>query len=278
MKYHHRFHAGNFADVHKHIALLALLAALRRKDKGFLFLDTHAGAGQYDLGDGAAEVEWRAGAARLWQAPSSIPEITAYQTALRQAQPDSQRLSRYPGSPLLATQGLRPQDRVVLIEAQPDECERLSATVRGLRRVTAQCADGYQALKSLVPPVERRGLIFLDPPYEEAADFERVGRALSDGLERFATGVYAAWLPVKHAADLESWWQTQRARLAAPLLLSQLWLYPRDNRARLTGSALLIANPPYQLDARMRVWLPIVTGMLSASAHAGSEVRTVGAN
>jgi 23S rRNA (adenine2030-N6)-methyltransferase len=275
MKYRHRFHAGNFADVHKHVTLLALIAALQRKDKGFLFIDTHAGAGQYSL-EPQETAEWRGGAGRLWAATPQAPEIRALLTALRAAQHDPEVLAIYPGSPLLAVRALRPQDRAALFEQQPEECDTLEQALRGATRVSVRCADGYHAVRSLLPPIERRGLVLIDPPYESTNDWQDVAAALATATRRFAACTCAAWLPVKHAADLERWWLALPSQLAAPRLLAQLWLQPRDNRAHLTGSALLVVNPPYQVAERMRIWLPELLTVLGGGANAGVNLVAVG--
>jgi 23S rRNA (adenine2030-N6)-methyltransferase len=278
MKYRHAFHAGNFADVHKHIALLCLLESLAKKDKGFLVLDTHAGAGLYALTDehrGARESEWHTGIGKLWEAVVSAPEIAALVQRVRDVQPDPQRLTLYPGSPLLAAQRLRQQDRLHAVDSEAETARELQAALpRGVRG-TVQCGDGYHAVRAMLPPPERRGLILIDPPYEAADDTLRTLDTVIAGLERFATGVYAVWLPIKHAADLDQWLARFAARVPQPKLVSQLWLYPRDNRVALTGSCMVIVNPPYQMAERMRVWLPELVRLLAGTAAAGHEVREI---
>jgi len=263
MKYLHAYHAGNFADVHKHVALLALLAALKRKDKGFAYLETHAGRGRYELGREAHD-----GIKRLQLAKVRESELRDYLTKVA-AYGDG-----YPGSPVLAARELRPQDRGVFIEIQPPEARALQQSLDGAGSTRVECEDGFERLRAHLPPPERRGLTFIDPPYEETRrDFERVAAAMSEALLKFPTGVVAAWYPIKQERDAAAWLADVKQRVTAPLLSSELWLYPRDSRVALNGSGLLIANPPYQIAERMRVWLPELHSNLDAGHDGGSSVR-----
>jgi 23S rRNA (adenine2030-N6)-methyltransferase len=277
MKYRHSFHAGNFADVHKHVTLLALLAALQKKDKGFLYLDTHAGRGAYDLSSPGAEAA--AGIARFAAAAPEAPELRDYAGRLAAWHARAGQRHIYPGSPLLAAMALRPQDRGVFIEAQGAEAHLLDAALQPLRATGAAAlrverGDGFERLRGLMPPAERRGLVFIDPPYEEShGDFERVRDALGDGLRRFATGVFAAWYPIKEERASSAWLSSCARALTVPALAGELWLYPRDSRVALNGSGVLIVNPPWQLAERMRVWLPELQACLTADSHAGTAVR-----
>lgn len=271
MKYRHAYHAGNFADVHKHVALLALLAALKRKDKGFLYLDTHAGRGAYDLSTPGAESA--AGVGRFGHGEHRAPELRQYAQALSafRAVPGNAHL--YPGSPLLAVRELRPQDRAVCIELLGAEAHALAQALPS--RVRIERGDGFELLRAQLPPVERRGLTFIDPPYEERNDFERVVATVAEGLRRFPTGVFAAWYPIKDARDALSWHAAYAAAITAATLVSELWLYPRDSRVALNGSGLLITNPPYRIAEGMRAWLPELQSCLAVGAGAGSLVRTL---
>jgi 23S rRNA (adenine2030-N6)-methyltransferase len=283
MKYRHAYHAGNFADVHKHVTLLALLAALQRKDKGFLYLDTHAGRGVYDLSTPAAESA--AGVGRFEDCEPNAPELRHYAQVLSAFRAGSGNAHLYPGSPLLAARELRPQDRALCIELLGAEAQVLAqalaapGTDRGAAgaRVRVERGDGFELLRSQLPPAERRGLTFLDPPYEERHDFERVVSAVADGLRRFPTGVFAAWYPIKDARDVGAWHAAYAAAVTAVTLVSELWLYPRDSRVALNGSGLLISNPPYLIAERMQAWLPELKSCLSAAPGAGCQVRMLGA-
>jgi len=271
MKYRHAFHAGNFADVHKHVTLLALLKALQRKDKGFLYLETHAGRGAYDLSH-AAESE--KGVARFSTAATSSEELRLYATRLNEYREQQGNPHAYPGSPLLAASELRPQDRAVLIELVPAEARALERAITRKSRVHVEQGDGFERLRAWLPPAERRGLTFIDPPYEETAkDFQRVTTAIAAALSRFRTGVIAAWYPVKDEREIAAW-QTHLARdLECEVLVAELWLYPRDSRVALNGSGLLIVNPPYLFADRMRVWLPELRAMLDAGEAGGTSIR-----
>jgi 23S rRNA (adenine2030-N6)-methyltransferase len=278
MKYRHGFHAGNFADLHKHVTLLALLTALKRKDKGFLYFDTHAGRGGYELAQLTPEAA--AGIGRFDQAEPRAAELRAYAALLGRLRAARASAHFYPGSPLLAAAELRPQDRGVFIEWQGAEAQALAAALAATRaaapaaKLRAERGDGFELLRAALPPPERRALVFIDPPYEEArGGFARVAAAVADGLERFATGVFAAWYPIKEQRVAAAWHADWARRIAAPTLLSELWLYPRDSRVALNGSGLLIVNPPWQIEERMRAWLAELGACLTVGSSGGTEVR-----
>jgi 23S rRNA (adenine2030-N6)-methyltransferase len=285
MKYRHSFHAGNFADVHKHITLLALLRALKKKDKGFLYLDTHAGRGDYDLSGAPAEAA--GGVGRFLEAPHEAVELSEYAALIGRLRTRAARRHLYPGSPLIAAAELRAQDRAVLIEQQGAEAQALEqslatlAAARGAELpVRVERGDGYLRLKGFLPPPERRALTFIDPPYEETQrDFREVATALVEAARRFPTGVLAAWYPIKDERTIGPWQaeclRALRAALDLPpvVLASELWLYPRDSRIALNGSGLLIVNPPWLTLERMQVWLPELQASLTSSADAGSSAR-----
>ncbi|HUL47449.1 MAG TPA: 23S rRNA (adenine(2030)-N(6))-methyltransferase RlmJ [Steroidobacteraceae bacterium] len=285
MKYRHSFHAGNFADVHKHVTLLALLAALERKEKGFLYFESHAGRGAYDLSGGSAEAA--GGIGRFLASEPGAAELQHYAALLARLRAARASSHFYPGSPLIALAELRPQDRAILVEWQAAEAQALRAAVGELGdaakpeaaqparpRVRIEHGDGLKLLRAALPPPERRALIFIDPPFEESREeFVRVTAAVADGLRRFATGVFTVWYPIKEQRVTAAW-QAEFARaVAAPTLAAELWLYPRDSRVSLNGSGLLIANPPWQTGERMRAWLPELASALGAGASGGSEVR-----
>jgi len=280
MKYRHSYHAGNFADVHKHVTLLALIAALQRKDKGFLYLDTHAGRGSYDLSSPTPEAA--AGIGRFAQATHAAAELRAYAAALESVRARLKHRHLYAGSPLLALAVLRPQDRAVLIEFEGAEVHLLEqaatalaqALPAGPRTVRVERGDGFQRLKAWLPPPERRGLTLIDPPYEQTQqDFSHVTATLAEGLRRFPTGVQAAWYPIKDERTTRAWHASCAHTLAAPLLVSELWLFPRDSRVALNGSGLIVVNPPHRILQNMHGWMPELVATLSDSADAGSSAR-----
>jgi 23S rRNA (adenine2030-N6)-methyltransferase len=293
MKYRHAHHAGNFADVHKHVTLLALLAALQRKDKGFLYLETHAGRGAYDLsrtpgesatGIGRLEAQLGSGAA------SAAAELRNYGEKVRRLRREGGAPRLYPGSPLLAASELRPQDRAVLIERLPAEARALERALSGQAQgrarplqgeaalnITVETGDGFERLRAWLPPAERRGLTFLDPPYEQSReDFERVRRAATEALRRFHTGVVAIWYPIKDERDTAAWPAALAGELDCGLLAAELALYPRDSRVALNGSGMLILNPPYQVAERMQIWLPQLRACLDLGHGGGASVRSLG--
>jgi 23S rRNA (adenine2030-N6)-methyltransferase len=276
MKYRHSFHAGNFADVHKHVTLLALLSALKKKEKGFLYLDTHAGRGSYDLSSPTAESA--AGVGQFLQARPAAAELRDYAALVREFRSGPGRGHRYPGSPLIATGALRPQDRVVLIELSGAEAHALGEALAALAEVhrgpdtRIERGDGFARLRAFLPPPERRALTLLDPPYEETRqDFTQVTAALEEGLRRFPTGVFVAWYPIKDQRTVSAWHDECGQSLRAAVLVSELWVYPRDSRVSLNGSGLLIVNPPWQTLEHMQVWLPELQACLTSSDGAGSR-------
>ncbi len=273
MKYRHSFHAGNFADVHKHIALLAVIASLQRKDKGFLYLESHAGRGAYDLNESAGSRSARAALARILSEPDACSEIQAYGNAIKHWRELVKDRNAYPGSPVLAAGALRAQDRAILIELQPPEAHALERAVSHHANARVELGDGYELLRAHLPPIERRGLVLIDPPYEETSrDFELARTAIGDVLQRFATAVVMLWYPIKDARDTQLWRKRLRASLRQPDLVSELWVHPCDSRIALNGSGLIIIHPPYQLAERMRLWLPQLVGMLDAAATGGCLV------
>src|SRR3982751_1281063 len=273
MKYRHQFHAGNFADVHKHVTLLEVLQALMRKDKGFLFVDTHAGRGEYDLhpGDREHPAEWQAGVARLLAATPEHPALVRYRDIVARGMHGGSL--HYPGSPLLAAGALRPVDRAVFFETQREESGALRKALEPSGRTRVEAADGFSGLRALLPPPERRGCVLVDPPYEEREDLTRVVNAVKDTLQRFDSATLLLWLPVKMRSDFDTWFAGLGVAADRPLLASLLWMHPCDSRAALNGSALVLVNPPYLVEEGMREWLPELRGLLGGP-QSGCEVLT----
>lgn len=277
MKYRHSFHAGNFADVHKHVALLALLGAMQRKDKGFLYLETHAGAGGYDLASVETHrgAEAKHGVSAVLTAPDpEATELKHYRDAIAAMRRGFDHPQIYPGSPWLAAQSLRPQDRGLCYELVPSECRALERTLGGFRRMRVECGDGYQHLAGALPPRERRCLLLIDPPYEyPAADQQDALDAVVLALQRLANTVIALWYPIKDERSLAPWLARVEQAVNVPTLVQELWLYPRDSRAGLNGSGLLIFNPPYQFEQRSQLWQPELLRALDKSQHGGQATR-----
>jgi len=248
--YRHIFHAGNHADVLKHAVLALCLRALLRKDKPFVYIDTHAGAGMYDLQDARAgrTGEYLAGIAHWWD--SGEPALEPLLELVRAENPDGV-LRRYPGSPAIAHRMLRPEDRMVLLELHPADHQELAGRFGRGPGLRVEQADAFQRLKAFVPPQERRGLVLVDPPYELKSDYAKVVDLLSDAHRRWATGVYLLWFPVLSRLAA----QRLVERLADTGMPRQLCIQylPHEGNpdANLLGSGMLIVNPPFKLDAEL---------------------------
>jgi 23S rRNA (adenine2030-N6)-methyltransferase len=277
MQFRHSFHAGNFADVHKHVTLLALLAAMQKKDGGLLYLETHAGAGLYDLAHPKTEAS-RASQSTLAELMAAAPaaaELQHYLSELARLRTALNNPGAYPGSPLLAAAQLRPQDRAVLLEIVPSAARALKRALQGYPHTLIEEADGFARLRAFLPPRERRCLVLIDPPYEESTDFESVAAACKEALRRLHSAVIAAWYPIKDARTTNAWLARLAGILAADSAVAEWWLYPRDSRVALNGSGLLILNPPYQFAARMRTWLAELHEKFPSPGAGGVSVRTV---
>ncbi|HYD06035.1 MAG TPA: 23S rRNA (adenine(2030)-N(6))-methyltransferase RlmJ [Reyranella sp.] len=267
MNYRHAYHAGNFADVLKHLALVELLRLLTAKDKKLFVLDTHAGVGGYDLAAGLAARtrEADSGIMRLMAMPrAGMPEAVArYLAAVAAYDRKFGRgdgLRHYPGSPRLARAGLRPGDRFIACELHPQDALALKREFAGDRAVEVRQADGYHALKALLPPVERRGLVLVDPPFEVTDEFDRLARALKHALRRFATGCYAVWYPIKDEAAVEAFRATL-AGLKALILELRLDAVPDG---KLAACGLAVINPPWTFQETMAGALPWLGSALDA--------------
>jgi 23S rRNA (adenine2030-N6)-methyltransferase len=270
VNYRHAFHAGNFADVHKHVVLLALLERLKQKPKPLFYLDTHAGRGWYDLRaeDATRAGEWREGIARLAGRAARSADLLRY---LRATHAAAAAPTRYPGSPVIALGDLRNGDRAVLVERQPAEAQALKQSTLGRRNVAVVCGDGYAALKTYLPPRENRGLVLIDPPYEAETEFADAERALRLGLSRWPNGVFALWYPIKAGAQAQRLNAALQASGLRKLLRLELTVRPADSPIGLNGSGLVIANPPWKFDREMGATLAEVHAALSESGGARVE-------
>lgn len=268
LSYRHAFHAGNFADVFKHILLLQLLHSLRRKDKPFCVFDTHAGAGRYDLQALAAarNREFAAGIGALWPAPVLGTELGDYRDQVRALNPDG-ALRYYPGSPWLSRALLRPGDRLLLTELHPGDYPLLKATFAGDRQVAVHHADGYASLKAFLPPPERRGLVFIDPAFERRDEFERLRAAVQTIHQRWPGGIVALWYPILERIPSQRW-QRQLQELGIPAILcAELGLQPYDAPRGLHGTGMVIINPPWQFDQMLGRLLPELLERLGGGVH-----------
>jgi 23S rRNA (adenine2030-N6)-methyltransferase len=277
MNYRHGYHAGNFADVLKHAILLACLEYLRQKPKPAAIVDTHAGAGQYDLtGEEAQKTgEWRDGIGRLLDASQIPPIIQRYVSAITAVQPEGgQGLTRYPGSPLLILQAMRPQDRLVAIELHPPTAEALAATLKGRPNARIQATNGYAALSRLIPPPERRGLVLIDPPFEAEDEFERLARLLTRTYERWPGGMFIAWYPAKDPRAVERF-EAELANAAIPDLLVA-GLTVKAPSERLAACNLMVINPPWTLHAALAEALPWLARTLAQGDGADHRLQWLG--
>jgi 23S rRNA (adenine2030-N6)-methyltransferase len=263
VKYRHAFHAGNFADVAKHAALVAALLRLGEKERPLFLLDTHAGRGRYDVGGPGGE--WEPGIGRLLAASLAAPHpaLERYLALVRELNPGG-GIRVYPGSPLIEAALMRAGDRAAFCELQPAEADALRREFQGDARIGVHARDGFEALRALLPPPEKRGLALIDPPYEDAeADFARVAGALAATAARWPQGVLMAWYPIKQGAIAA---RLQRRLVDAGvkrLLVAELCVHPDDSRAGLNGSGVLIVNPPWRLEDDLRAIYPALHGALA---------------
>ena len=274
MNYRHAFHAGSFADVFKHAVLCRILNYLRDKPAAFRVIDTHAGAGLYDLTGAEASRggEWHDGIERLMAAelPANIAALLAPYLEVIGALNERGRLSIYPGSPALIRAWLRPQDRLVACELEPKAATALARSLGGDNRIKTIEIDGWTALSAYVPPPERRGLVLVDPPFEEDADFHRLSHNLGLAHRKWSTGIYALWYPIKGRAEPDALAKRLR-RLGAPKILrAELIVSPVSDPSRLNGSGLILVNPPWTLQAELSALLPALAGLLERQPQSGA--------
>lgn len=266
MNYRHAFHAGSFADVHKHAVLCRILHYLRGKPAAFRVIDTHAGAGLYDLGSAEANRsgEWRDGVARLTEAvlPAPVAALLAPYLEVIGALNERGRLAIYPGSPALARAWLRPQDRLIACEMEPNAASALERNLRGDTRIKTQRIDGWAALSAYVPPKERRGLVLVDPPFEEDADFARLAHVVAAAHRKWPTGVYMLWYPIKGRSAPDALAKTLHRLGLAKLLRTELLVSPVSDPSRLNGSGLIVVNPPWTLAGELSVLVPALAKRL----------------
>jgi 23S rRNA (adenine2030-N6)-methyltransferase len=258
LAYRHAFHAGNHADVLKHVVLLQLMRHMRLKDKGLRIVDTHAGAGVYALDSPQAlkKGEFQQGIARLWALQDTPPAVADYLQQLRTLNTDG-ALRLYPGSPQLVRQLLRPQDQLRLFELHPADYQALHELFCGVSGVELRQADGFAALKSQLPPPTRRALVLIDPSYEGHVDYERVVQTLREALRRFAQGVYMVWYPVVTKPGAAAMVQGLKTLAPAGWLHARLTLQQPDALGYgLAGSGIMLINPPHTLFGQLQGLLP----------------------
>lgn len=264
MNYRHIYHAGNFADVVKHAVLCRILEALKRKDKPFFALDTHAGLGSYDLesAEAAKTGEAALGIGRLLAAADAPDLLAPYVAAVRAINP-GRAVRWYPGSPRLIRTLLRPGDRLAAVELHPEDARALAEEFQGDRQVKVHELDGYHALKAFLPPTLRRGVVLVDPPFEAKDEFIRLAEGLAEAHRRWATGVFAAWYPIKDTASVAGFHRAIQAGPIRRAVAVELRIWPGDEPERLNGSGLLIVNPPFGLAGELKILLPYLARLLA---------------
>ena len=266
MNYRHAFHAGNFADVFKHTILIGLLDALKAKQKPFCYMDTHAGRGHYRLTDSEAVRTGEAadGVQRLLETTGLPSLLDRYVSLVRSLNPGHDALVEYPGSPLIASRIMREQDQGILCEIQPDECAALKSVLRDDARFAIHQRDGYAAMKALLPPVQRRGLVLIDPPFEaQEGEFRIIQNALADALTRWAGGTYAVWYPIKLHQPVRPFHRWLTTSGCSKVLIAELLLHPTNSPLRLNGCGMAILNPPWQFEHQLEELLPALQHLLS---------------
>jgi 23S rRNA (adenine2030-N6)-methyltransferase len=276
MNYRHAYHAGNFADVVKHATLALMIERLKAKEAPFCVLDTHAGVGRYDLSSTEAQKtgEFRDGVLRLLaREPSSLPaELEPYLAVVRAMNTGRAELRWYPGSPRLALDLLRPQDRLVLLELHPEDALSLAALFAGDARVSVHNADGYIGLKAFLPPTPRRGLVLVDPPFERKDEFTRLARGLRQAHRRWATGQYLLWYPIKDRPPVQAFHDELKGAGIARILVAEFLLRPATDPERLNGCGLVAVNPPWRLEAAIAAVLPKLLNVLGATRGGSARV------
>ncbi|MBC7413855.1 MAG: 23S rRNA (adenine(2030)-N(6))-methyltransferase RlmJ [Herminiimonas sp.] len=291
LSYRHAFHAGNHADVLKHVVTMQLLSYLGQKDAATMYIDTHAGAGLYALDGGyaAKNAEFESGIARLWDRKDLPAPLAEYVKLIKGLNP-SGKMRYYPGSPYCADKVMREHDRLRLFELHPADFKILQdnfrkveahAAAQGERpstrgtRMMIQKGDGFQGLKALLPPPSRRGLVLIDPPYEDKGDYKRVKDTLQDALVRFATGIYAVWYPVLHRME------SRQLPDKLKRLTSNGWLNvtltvstPSPDGFGLHSSGMFVINPPYTLEPMLRDLMPFLVTALGTDSGAGFTLES----
>lgn len=277
MNYRHVYHAGNFADVLKHAVLAQVIQHVKRKEAPFRVIDTHAGTGLYDLGSAEAQKtgEWRDGIGRILAdaPPRDVGAVLApYLDVVRAENAGGDGVVRYPGSPLLARRLMRRGDRLVVNEAHPEDAARLKALFAKDPAVKVLALDGWTALKALLPPKERRGVVLVDPPFEEPGEFRRLAGALSEAHRRFATGTVILWYPIKDERAVRAFERDLAGRAIPKLLLAELRVRAPHADGELAGTGVVILNPPFTLEAQLACLLPYLARVLGRARGAEGRV------
>jgi 23S rRNA (adenine2030-N6)-methyltransferase len=264
LSYRHAFHAGNFADVLKHSVLTLVLDYMTRKEKGFTYVDSHAGAGMYSVNSDYAQKtgEYQQGIAKLLNCPALPTQLQPYIELIQSFNPDM-ALTYYPGSPGIARQLMRRQDSAHLFELHPTDSQQLQAYCQGWRKAFVKQQNGYQGVLSLLPPPSRRGVVLIDPPYEIKSDYQAAVQTIIDAYKKFPTGSYLLWYPVVNRSYIEQMQQQFTNSAIRNVLQLELCMRPDNDQFGMTGTGLFIVNPPWQLAEQMQTVLPFLTTELA---------------
>lgn len=274
LSYRHGYHAGNHADVFKHLVLSLLVRSLLSKDKPFFYLDTHAGAGRYNLESAlpSKNREFEGGIAKLMKCGEVPTDLADYQAALASVNPGGSGRF-YPGSPRVVRPFLRPGDRMSLCELHPRDLETLQAEFAGDRQVRVEQMDGYQALKALLPPPERRGLVHIDPAYELRDERRRLLEAVQEGYRRWPTGMYALWYPIQDRYTADDFLRRFQRSGIHKVLLAELSVLKQTEELHMIGSGMIVINPPWKLEEQLRGLLPWLWEKLAVKGQGGYRVE-----
>lgn len=266
MNYRHSYHAGNFADVFKHLILISLVQSLLRKETPFCYLETHAGTGCYDLLSETTQKskEYENGIKKLMTATNSSPLIQDYLSCVMKLNNETV-LRYYPGSPFFTRQFMRSQDRMILSELHPDDVQLLKKFFKNDKQIAIHHQDGYQSLKAFLPPKEKRGLVFIDPPYEKNNELLSLPVLLKQTLKRWETGIYALWYPIKSEQQNKLFHRELKKHIVQPFLTAEMCIFAADIPAQLNGCGMIIINPPWQIDQQLENLIPLLWKILSVN-------------
>ena len=277
LSYRHGFHAGNHADVLKHLVQSLVIEHLTRKDKPLRYIDTHSATGGYSLSDSFSQktCEWQEGIGKIWGRTDLPKSMAGYMEAVRAFNKNAENLKRYPGSPSIATECLRPYDALQLFELHPADSRELARNFKTDRRVRVTEGDGFAGLKAILPPVERRALVLIDPPYEVKDDYNTVIKTIKGALQRFSTGVYAVWYPQINS-ELSRRFPHKLERCGAERWLHVSLQVRGNNTEGMYGSGMFVINPPWMLEQQLKETLPALVKLLAQNPDASFTLKTHG--
>lgn len=281
MNYRHSYHAGNFTDVVKHIILTALLTSISRKDSSFCYIDTHAGTGYYDLFSEFSKKtkEYEGGIEKIIQQGNPPLLVKRYLDYVHQINNQLTgakfaSLRYYPGSPMIARYLTRPHDRIIACELQPQEYQALKNTFAGDKQVAVHHTDGFLGLKAFLPPREKRGVVLIDPPYENPDEFTRIAHSLPIAIKRWNTGIFAIWYPIKERNQINRFYRVLKEHVHLPILSIELTIYP-DLPMHLNGCGMVIINPPWQFDETIKEILPWIWKALTINKQGSYQTYLI---